>query len=149
LGAFGQKVMCGRPDISVLRLTKYEKVLIALFVITLPFSNPWVRGDGVGYYAFVRAPLIEHRLDFTKDWQAANTSFRMGRIGADGQPLPDQYTVTRHLDNHFSVGPAILWSPFLIVAHMGVCLYDHLGGHIPASGYSRPYLLAMALGTGI
>jgi len=28
--------------------------------------NPWVRGDGVGYYAFARAPLIQHNLDFTR-----------------------------------------------------------------------------------
>jgi hypothetical protein len=129
------------------RLTKYEKILFIAFLFTLPLSNPWVRGDGVGYYAFARSMLIEHRLDFTKDWLAANTSFRMGRLGADGQPLPNQYTVTGHLDNHFSVGPAILWSPFLIVAHIGVVLYDHLGGHTPANGYSRPYLLAMAVGT--
>ena len=55
-----------------------------LFVLTVPLSNPWVRGDGVGYYAFARSLLIEHRLDFTKDWLTANTSFRMGRHGADG-----------------------------------------------------------------
>ncbi len=122
---------------------------MVLFLLSLPLSNPWVRGDGVGYYAFTRSLLIEHRLDFTKDWQRANTSFRMGRLGADGRPLPDQYTVTGHLDNHFSVGPAILWSPFLIVAHVGVVLCDRLGGHIPADGFSKPYLMAMALGTAV
>ena len=46
------------------RLTAFEKVLIGFFVLSLPFSNPWVRGDGVGYYAFARSLLIEHRLDF-------------------------------------------------------------------------------------
>jgi hypothetical protein len=65
----------------------------------------------VGYYAFARSILIEHRLDFTKDWLAANPSFRMSRTDAQGRLLPDQYTITGHLDNHFSVGPAILWSP--------------------------------------
>ena len=134
---------------SVLKLAKYESALVLLFVLSLPLSNPWVRGDGVGYYAFARSLLIEHRLDFTKDWQRANTSFRMGRLGADGQPLPNQYTVTGHLDNHFSVGPAILWSPFLIAAHVGVVLCDLLGGQIPADGFSKPYLVAMALGTAL
>ena len=104
----------------LLRFTKYEKLLALLFLLTLPLSNPWVRGDGVGYYAFARSMLIEHRLDFTKDWLAANTSFRMGRTDAQGNIAPEEYTSTGHLDNHFSIGPAILWSPFLVVAHVGV-----------------------------
>src|ERR1700688_1846329 len=97
---------------SLFRFTKYEGILGILFILTLPLSNPWVRGDGVGYYAFARSLLIEHRLDFTKDWQMANTSFRMGRPDAGGNVKPAEYTSTGHLDNHFAVGPAILWSPF-------------------------------------
>ena len=94
--------------------------------------------------------LIEHRLDFTKDWLAANTSFRMGRIGSRRE-ISDrsEYTATGHLDNHFSVGPAILWSPFLVVAHGGVLLYDHFGGQIPADGFSKPYLWRWLLGTAL
>src|SRR5271163_1485802 len=101
------------------RFTKYEALLALLFVLTLPLSNPWVRGDGVGYYAFARSMLIEHRLDFTKDWLAANTSFRMGRVDAQGKIEPSEYTATGRLDNHFSVGAAILWFPFLVAAHGG------------------------------
>lgn len=133
----------------LIKLTKYEKALVALFVITLPLINPWVRGDGVGYYAFARSILIEHRLDFTEDWLRANESFRMGRVGADGRLRPEEFTSTGRIDNHFTVGPAILWSPFLIAAHAGVILYDRLGGHVAADGFSRPYRVAMALGTAI
>ncbi|HXQ27339.1 MAG TPA: hypothetical protein VN822_13095 [Candidatus Acidoferrales bacterium] len=67
------------------RFTKYERLLFLLFILILPVSNPWVRGDGVGYYAFARSMMIEHRLDFTKDWRAANTSFRMGRMDLEGK----------------------------------------------------------------
>ncbi|HTR47776.1 MAG TPA: glycosyltransferase family 39 protein [Verrucomicrobiae bacterium] len=133
----------------MLKLTKYEKALVALFILTLPLMNPWVRGDGVGYYAFARALLIEHRLDFTKDWLGANTSFRMGRVDANGQLTPEEYTSTGHIDNHFSAGPAILWAPFLIAAHAATILCDRLGGHIPADGFSKPYRLAMAFGTAL
>ena len=93
--------------------------------------------------------LIEHRLDFANDWLHSNASFRMGRIDAEGHINADQYTATGQLDNHFSVGPAILWSPFLIVAHAGVLLYDHFGGNVAADGFSRPYLVAMAFGTAV
>jgi hypothetical protein len=133
----------------LLRITKYEGTLILLFLVTLPLVNPWVRGDGVGYYAFARAMLVEHRLDFTRDWLSANTSFRRGRVDSSGRLTPEQYTTTGHIDNHFSIGPAILWAPFLITAHVGVVGYDRFGGHTIADGFSRPYRLAMALGTAL
>src|ERR1700691_6098380 len=129
------------------RFTKYEALLAIIFLLTLPLSNPWVRGDGVGYYAFARSLLIEHRLDFTKDWLDANPTFRMNRTDNAGNILATEYTSTGHLNNHFSVGPAILWSPFLIAAHLGVLAWNHLGGHVIADGYSAPYRWAMALGT--
>jgi hypothetical protein len=131
------------------KLSKYERILVAVFFLTLPLINPWVRGDGVGYYSFARALLIEHQLNFEKDWLAANQSFRMGRMAADGHIVPEAYTPTGHLDNHFAIGPAILWSPFLLVAHFGVIAYDSLGGHVAADGYSRPYIFAMALATAL
>jgi hypothetical protein len=144
-----QKPNGSRRRHSLGRLSKYEVILLVIFIVSLPLSNPWVRGDGVGYYAFGRSLLIEHRLDFQKDWRAANTSFRMGRTDPSGNVLAEQYTSTGHLDNHFSIGPAILWSPFLLVAHITVRACDALGGHVAADGYSEPYLLAMALGTAV
>jgi hypothetical protein len=144
-----QKLDGSRRRHSLGRLSKYEIILLVIFIVSLPLSNPWVRGDGVGYYAFGRSLLIEHRLDFQKDWLAANTSFRMGRTDPSGNVLAEQYTSTGHLDNHFSIGPAILWSPFLLVAHITVRAYDALGGHVAADGYSEPYLLGMALGTAV
>jgi hypothetical protein len=57
------------------------------------------------------------------------------------------YTETGHVSNLFSIGPALLWAPFLLVAHATVLLADALGAHVPADGFSSPYLVAMALGT--
>ncbi|MGH9706708.1 MAG: hypothetical protein ACRD5R_08110 [Candidatus Acidiferrales bacterium] len=126
-----------------------EKLLLVLFLITLPMINPWVRGDGVGYYAFARALLIEHRLDFRKDWLAANDSFRLNRIDASGEILPDQFTSTGHLDNHFSIGPAILWAPFVVTAHAAVLLADKWGASIPPDGFSWPYVYSIAFATAL
>lgn len=128
---------------------KAERLLLVLFLLSLPMLNPWVRGDGVGYYAFARAPLIQHNLDFTRDYQQANASFRENRLDKNGQPFADFRTRTNHLDNHFAVGPAILWAPFLLVAHAGVLLARSLGSAIPADGFSTPYRIAMALGTAL
>ena len=131
------------------KLDKYEKTLVILFLLTLPLINPWVRGDGVGYYAYARALLIEHHLDFEPDWQNANTSFRMGRVDPEGQIRAAEYTVTRHVDNHFSIGPAILWFPFLLAADLLVKINHLLGGRVAENGFSFPYIFAMSLGTAI
>src|SRR5215469_16398422 len=128
-----------RPEIS----------LLVIFVLTLPLLNPWVRGDGVGYYAYARAPLIEHDLDFTHDYQFANEGFREARCDEKGNPKPEYRTSTGHLDNHFTVGPAMLWSPFLLVAHAAVIVARTLGSDIPANGFSWPYRYAMAFATGL
>lgn len=129
--------------------SRYEKCLLCLFVLTLPLVNPWVRGDGVGYYAYGRALLIEGRLDFEKDWLEANPSFRMGRVDSQGHIVANQYTRTGHLDNHFTIGPAILWFPFLLTAHLAVKVSDALGAHIQADGFSWPYTTAIAFGTAL
>ena len=122
---------------------RFEWILVFLFLLTLPFLNPWVRGVGVGYYAYARAPLIEHTLDFTHDYQSANESFREARCDENGQPKAGFRTRTGHLDNHFTVGPAMLWSPFLLVTHSGVLLARALGSKVPADGFSAPYRYAI------
>jgi hypothetical protein len=128
---------------------RLERFLLLLFLFSLPFLNPWVRGDGVGYYALARAPLIEHSLDFQRDYQAANANFRDARLDENGLPKPMFRTRTGHLDNHFTVGPAILWAPFLLLAHMGVLLARAMGAQVAADGFSAPYRLAMAFGTAL
>jgi hypothetical protein len=123
------------------------RIFLFLLLLSLPFVNPWVRGDGVGYYAFARALLIQHNLDFTADYQHANEGFREARLDAAGNPKDNFRTATGHLDNHFTVGPAILWAPFLICAHVAVLVARALGADVAADGFSLPYLFAMALGT--
>jgi hypothetical protein len=125
----------------------HAKVLFLLFLLTLPFVNPWVRGDGVGYYAYLRSALIDQDLNFEKDYLAGNKSFTMSHLDAQGRLLPELYTKTGHVENHFTVGPAILWAPVMVPVHFAVLLLDRLGAHIAADGYSRPYLVAMGLTT--
>src|SRR5579872_690515 len=130
-------------------LNKYDKILILIFVLTLPLVNPWVRGDGVGYYAYARAIVVNHNLQFEPDWLRANPSFYRGRIDAPGHLRADQYTRTGHLDNHFTIGPALIWIPFLAITHAVVLGADHFGARIPADGFSWPYIDTMAFITAL
>jgi hypothetical protein len=129
------------------RFSRWERILLGLFVFTLPLVNPWVRGDGVGYYAYARSLLIERHLNFEKDWQHGNESFVMGQVGPDGRVLPSEYTSTGHIANIWSIGPSLLWAPFLVVTHAGVLLVDQMGAHVSADGFSAPYLITMAVAT--
>ena len=137
------------PEIHPSSSYQDERWLLVLFLFSLPLLNPWVHGDGVGYYAFARAPLIEHSLDFKHDYQYANSSFRDARLDETGLPKAEFRTSTGHLDNHFTVGPAILWSPFLLIAHAGVLLARAFGSEAAADGFSAPYRIAMAFGTAL
>lgn len=137
------------PQSPARKLSRYAIYLITLFILSLPLANPWVRGDGVGYYAYVRSLLIDHDLHFDKDWLAANQSFAEGRVAVDGHLRADQYSPTGYVGNHFSIGPSILWAPFLIATHSIVLLADRLGAHVAADGYSRPYLITMAAATAL
>jgi hypothetical protein len=88
-------------------------------------------------------------LRFEEDWRYANLNFSESRTLPGGQLLPSEYTPTGYVSNLFSIGPAILWTPFLITAHCFVPLSNALGAHIPADGFSFPYVLAMSLATAI
>jgi hypothetical protein len=130
------------------RCSRGEGVLLALFVLTLPFVRPWLHGDGFGYYAFARTLLIQHDLNFEQDL----------RRGYETNPevmtesFREKYLVpsTGRFANHFTIGPAFLWAPFLIPAHAIAVSTDHLHGtHLSRDGFSKPYILAMAFGTAV
>src|SRR5438132_11434147 len=106
---------------------RFVRTLLVLFLLSLPLVNPIVHGDGVGYYAYVRAPLIQHNLRFEEDWRHANLNFSQSRTMPSGQLLPSQYTETGYISNQFTFGPALLWAPFLFSAHGFVLLSDARG----------------------
>jgi hypothetical protein len=130
-------------------MTRAERWLGLAFLLSLIFMTPSVRGDGVGYYALIRAPLIEHSFDFEKDWRLGYPAIQVGAPnGTDSKGFLG-YTRTGHLGNFYAVGPALLWAPFLIVAHVAVLAANAVGAHIAADGFSKPYIYAMAIGTAV
>ncbi len=136
-----------RGDESITRVRSHLLLLTFVFALTLPLVNPLVHGDGVGYYAYLRAPLIQHNLRFEEDWRHANLGFTESRLDSTDQLNADQYTSTGYVNNLFTVGPAILWSPFFLLAHVTVHIADWFGANIPADGFSLPYRALVAFGT--
>ena len=131
-----------------MKLNGYHKALLIVFVSTLPFVNPLVRGDGVGYYAYVRSMLVQHNLQFENDWINSPWPFVHRTINAKGR-IDDPYTETGHLPNHFSVGPSMLWAPVLVPVHFVTEALGKAGLNVKADGFSLPYLLTGALATAL
>jgi hypothetical protein len=93
--------------------------------------------DPVGYYAWFRSPVFDGDLQFENEYRHLNPR----AIAGDSLVDPDGLrTPTGHLPNSFSLGPALLWSPFLFLAHA----WAWLGG-APADGFSQPYHSAVFL----
>jgi len=128
-------------------VSNYQKALFLLFVLSLPFLDPFVAGDGVGFYAYVRSPLIDHNFRFSSDWE--NPKKELQELFLVDHFVENPITKTGHLPNYYPVGPAMLWSPFLIVSHLAVLASIRMGAHIPADGHSWPYMIAMAGATAL
>jgi hypothetical protein len=127
--------------------SKYEKALFVLFILSLPFLHAIVNGDGFGYYAYIRSPLVDHNFSFSSDFQ--DPAEELEKIFLIDHFVDNPITKTGHLPNFYAVGPAVLWSPFLIATHLAVLGAGYLGWHIVPDGHSWPYLAAMAFATAL
>ena len=95
--------------------------------------------------------LIEHRLGFPDDWLHGNTQ-ASGWVTSIRRAHSRRINIHGHRasNNHFSVGPAILWSPFLIVGPPGcacctIILAERLPRMVSPSRTSWRWLLAPPL----
>src|SRR5690606_7901633 len=120
------------------------RLLTACFVVSLVLVNPYLRGDGNGYYAWLRSPLIDGDVDFGNEYLHADPLFRSAFVDETGAPTPAMRTPTGKVENQWSIGPALLWAPAFGVAHLAA-----RAGVAPADGLSPPYLWLTAMSTAI
>ncbi len=131
LFTLGREMGGGRPA-----TTPALALLLASFFVITAWSEPRWCCDATPYYMYLRSVAFDHDFDFKNEWAA---------FGVDSPEI----TSTGRAINAHSIGPAILWAPFLLIAHLYVRVTGALGlGEYPATGYSAPYLLSTAAGTG-
>jgi hypothetical protein len=130
------------------RLSRGETILVAAMVATLPFVNPYLRGEGNGTYAYVRSLILDGDLRFDNEYRRGDPAFVSQSFRkADAQPWPPMEMPGGYLRNQWSVGPSLLWLPSFLQAHVTVGVMRLLGRDETADGYSLPYRLACALAT--
>lgn len=118
--------------------------LAAPFLVLLLLVNPYVRGDGNGYYAWLTSPIIDGDVDFGNQYLRADPMFRAGFVDEAGQPTERMRTATGKVENQWSVGPALLWLPAFAVAHAGALM-----GLGAPDGYAPIYLVLVSASTAI
>ena len=112
----------------------YQGYLVALLPLVLAalYLQPQrVASDGIFYYAPLHSVIVDGDLDFENEYRV---------LGA--RPGYFQRTETGRLPNDHSIGPALLWTPFFLLAHV----LGHLGLYRP-TGFGYPYFTAVATGT--
>jgi hypothetical protein len=120
---------------------------LGAFVLTLPFVNPYIRGDGNGYYAYVRSVVIDGDLRFENEYRRGDPAFVASVIGPDGRVSASLIAGNGYVRNQWAVGPSILWTPSFLLGHGVAWSLNAIGWPVPADGYSPPYRWLCALAT--
>jgi hypothetical protein len=106
---------------------------------TLENSHGQVGGvaelDGYYYYVYLRSVQMDRDIDFGNEYREWANPFGFDR------------TVTGHHRNIFGVGPALLWAPFFLLAHLLALLGAKLGYPVSLDGMSRFHQLVTFYGT--
>jgi hypothetical protein len=111
-------------------------LLAATFALTA-WSEPRWCCDAGAYYMYLRSAVFDGDFNFWNEWVAFGV--KSPEIASTGLA-----------NNAASIGPAILWAPFVLLAHLYVIAVNSLGlGWYEPTGYSAPYLLATAAGTNV
>jgi len=115
-----------RPRLALGSLTA---ICLAAFLLSIPLprsDGQLLSTDGLGYYCYLPAAVLDHDLDFS-------TAFRTVR--PQGGPLSTARTATGMTPNPWPVGTAVLWLPFFLLAHALAIALNAFGAGIRLDGY--------------
>jgi len=95
-----------------------------------------LQSDGFYYYAYLRSMAFDRDFNFTNDYTL---------LGLQDHPQLFQPTRTNHAQSAASIGPAILWAPFLAAGHVVARSLHARHPEIDAQGISFPYRQAVCV----
>lgn len=88
-------------------------------------------GDAVFYYAYERSVILDHTLDFTKTYAGFDRAHKAG----DDKTVGGTTTSIGRPYNQFPLGPALIGSPFFVIAHGLALLLRAAGIHAGTDGF--------------
>lgn len=93
--------------------------------------------DSIGYYSYLPSFLLHRDFDFSDDY--AHYGLGPGPFGIS--------SITSKEGNYWSVGPAVLWSPFFMIGHIIANISNKFNPSISVDGYNLIYELLCYMGT--
>ena len=126
-------------------MTRREMIALSLvFLITLPaVTSRLYASDEVQYYAWLRSLAFDHDADFQNEYQYFYDA-GVSRSPEFHETFLERQTPSGRRMNFTTLGSALLWAPFYAAGHLAA-----LAAGAPADGYSRPYIVSVALGSAV
>lgn len=125
--------------IVMLNRRRAGPVLTALFTVGLALQlqlGARLQSDGFYYFAYLRSLVFDHDVNFMND-------YRM--LGLGDKTYLFQPTATGHAESAWTIGPAIVWSPFFAVGHLAATRLRASGVDVATDGTSYPYRQAICV----
>jgi len=116
--------------------------LVAVFLISIPaVTKRLYASDEVQYFAWLHSVAFDRDADFENEYQHFHDQGMSQVAGYHETFLVKRNSAGNRL-NFTTVGSAVLWAPFYAAGHLVA-----LATGAPADGYSRPYVVAVAIGS--
>ncbi len=127
------------------RLAPGTRVLALVLLVTIPLLTPRVAlSDEIEYYSYLHSVFFDHDLNFRNEYQYYCDHSRNCVSTTFKETFLDEHTATGLQINFGPIGSALLWAPFYLLAHPAALALHALDPHIPADGYSAPYVYAVS-----
>jgi hypothetical protein len=132
-------LVAGVIAIVMLKRKRTGPLLTALFAVGLALQlqlGARLQSDGFYYFAYLRSLAFDHDVNFMND-------YRM--LGLGDKTYLFQPTATGHAESAWTIGPAIVWSPFFAVGHIAATRLRASGVDVATDGTSFPYRQAICV----
>ncbi len=113
------------PKADMRRMISKHFFVFLLLILTISYfsfgtyiNKPYkIESDGKYYYQYLVSAFFDHDFDFTNNYRAEKYEWMMTEI--DHYDFRDQISPkTGKPVNVFTLGPAVLWSPFFLIARI-------------------------------
>jgi hypothetical protein len=95
-----------------------------------------LQSDGFYYFAYLRSLAFDRDVEFSNDYRL---------LGLGDKPHLFQPTRTGHAQSAWTIGPAILWSPFFAGGHVVARELNKSNPNVTPNGMSFPYRQAVCI----
>lgn len=114
--------------------------LIIVLALVFFLKPSWeIGGDGFGYYSYLRSGIFDQDFTFFNEYQEFDRVYNTNQLA--------NLTPVNKTANMFSVGPAILWTPFILTAYVREGELHSIDDQYQLTGFNYSYQLAIFVAT--